>query len=208
MIDKDYSDISSRLAVEGVPVGAIARSLAITPADTRTLLDDALACGNITEIPPADWPPSSQRAARAPLLTGKQTNPANFLLTCKHLFKLTTLEASFLRVLLLNKRAEKEKLHHVVETLRLSRASRPDSYEETDPKMVDVVICHLRKKMKPYAKITTLWGDGYFIESDGRQSLLDKINNGEPANDNDPAAGRDTPGNGRPSEDKGGPSVA
>jgi hypothetical protein len=208
MIDKDYNDVSARLAVEGVPVGAIARALAITPAEARELLENAIACGNITEVPPADWPPTSLRGARTSLLTGKTTKPADFLLNCKHMFKLTTLEASFLRVLLLNKRAEKDKLHHVVENLRAQRATRPDSSEETDPKMVDVVICHLRRKLKGIIKITTLWGDGYFIEDAERKALLDRINTiGEPANDNALAEDRHSPADGPGKQDKGGPSV-
>lgn len=188
MIDKDYADVSAALAVEGVPVGAIARALAITPSQARELLQDALACGNITEIPPADWPPVSLRGARTSLLTGRNSNPTDFLLSCKHLFKLTTLEASFLRVLLINKRAEKDKLHHVVENLRSQRATRPDNSEETDPKMVDVVICHLRRKLRGVTKIVTLWGDGYFIEEPERKKLMAHINStGEPANDNSPS---------------------
>ena len=72
-------------------------------------------------------------------------------------------------VLLKREEADKETLHFVIETQRALRRTRPDSVETTDPKMVDVVICKLRKKLRPLGiNIQTLWGHGYYIDSDGR----------------------------------------
>jgi hypothetical protein len=85
----------------------------------------------------------------------------------------TKLMASFMMVLLKREEADKAVLHRVIEAQRASRTSRPDSTEETDPKMVDVVICNLRKKLKPYGlTIQTLWGHGYYIDAEGRKSAL------------------------------------
>ena len=75
-------------------------------------------------------------------------------------------------VLLKREEADKETLHFVIETQRALRRTRPDSVESTDVKMVDVVICKLRKKLKLVnAKIDTLWGHGYYLDEKSRDTI-------------------------------------
>jgi len=58
-------------------------------------------------------------------------------------------------------------MHQIVEQ---RRATRIDVDDETDVKIVDVVICNLRKRLKPFAiKIDTVWGCGYHLKPAFRQ---------------------------------------
>jgi DNA-binding winged helix-turn-helix (wHTH) protein len=73
-------------------------------------------------------------------------------------------------VLLKRDEADKDTLHYVIETQRALRRSRLNNSETTDPKMVDVVICKLRKKLKPLGiNIKTLWGRGYYLNEESRK---------------------------------------
>jgi hypothetical protein len=92
---------------------------------------------------------------------------------CRHILHLTNLEAGFLGVLLRTLFAEKDKLHAVIESQRAARPLRPlNSSEVTDPKMVDVMICKLRKKLTPHGIVVrTSWGKGYFLD----QTVKDAI---------------------------------
>ena len=79
---------------------------------------------------------------------------------------MTRLQANFMLVLLKREEADKDTLHHVIESQRAIRRNQPDNPESTDPKMVDVVICNLRKRLRSYfdaghETIKTLWGHGY-----------------------------------------------
>lgn len=50
-------------------------------------------------------------------------------------------------------------------------ALRPD--EEPQPKIVDVFICKLRKKIEPLGiRIDTLWGRGYVLRVDGKPQIV------------------------------------
>lgn len=49
---------------------------------------------------------------------------------------------------------------------------RNSGKDEAEPKIVDVFICKIRKKLKPFGvDIETLWGTGYFIGVDGKKKL-------------------------------------
>jgi hypothetical protein len=68
----------------------------------------------------------------------------------------------------------------VIEQQRAIRRNQPDNPDQTDEKMVDVVICNLRKRLRSYwpaghEVIKTLWGHGYFVEKADRELALDKI---------------------------------
>jgi len=181
--------IAARLANEGIPVNVIARGLEVPAADVRLSLDDALASGRITEMPAADWPPTARRADHLPPHIAAARD-SDLVTSFMRSFKLTKLMASFMLVLVKREEADKATLHRVIESQRAQRTSRPNNSEETDPKMVDVVICNLRKKLKPFAlTINTLWGRGYYLDNQGRQRALALIereveNVREPANDN------------------------
>ena len=53
-----------RLAIEGVPVAAIARSIAAPSEDVWPVLREALGRGEIAVLPRADWPPNTPRENR------------------------------------------------------------------------------------------------------------------------------------------------
>ena len=121
-------------------------------------------------MPKDDWPPSQRRADRLPAILPYEMTEKEMLFACQRALRLTRLEASFMMVLLKKNSADKDTLHHVVEQQREARRTRPDTSDPTDPKMVDVVICKLRKKLTPHGIIiTTLWGRGYYIDEQGRQ---------------------------------------
>jgi len=176
-IPKELGIISARLAVEGVPISAIARAVGLPSADVRETLEHHLDIGTITEMPVADWPPTARRADRLPSFMAKEPEKIQ-LFSCQRALGLTRLEAGFILVLLKREEADKDTLHYVIETQRAMRRTRPDKQEEVDPKMVDVIICKLRKKMKPLGiNILTLWGHGYYLEEAGRdkiENLLDR----------------------------------
>lgn len=153
-------------ANEGVPVCAIARIVAIPAEEVYQVLNDAKAVGQIADLPKADWPPGTRVIDRIPSLPLPSDDDLSFM--CKRTFKLTGLEAGFLVVLLKHKQVEKTRLHNIVEQQRMTRQSQPNEMEATDPKMVDVMICKLRKKLKVVdkdLKIETIWGGGYYIET-------------------------------------------
>jgi hypothetical protein len=184
-----HAQIAIRLANEGIPVNVIARGLETPAADVRVCLVDALSAGRITEMPAADWPPTARRADHLPPHIAAARD-SDLITAFMRTFRLTKLMASFMLVLVKREEADKMTLHRVIEAQRATRANRPNNPEETDPKMVDVVICNLRKKLKPFGlTINTLWGRGYYLDPKDRQSVLASVEREvdhvrEPANDN------------------------
>lgn len=171
------SAITVRAANEGVPIGAIARIVQVPFEVVTQHLKDALACGKIGELPKPDWPPAQKWAARLPSIP-RTAHPEDTEFLCKRVFKLTKLEAAFMMVLLRHDVIEKEKLHGVIEEQRAKRPLRPDTQEATDPKMVDVIICKLRKKLKAVDQsfvLTTSWGSGYYFEAGIKQAIFEAI---------------------------------
>jgi hypothetical protein len=167
-LEPTFALIASRLAIEGVPVCAIARALQKASADVGETLRYHIEIGTITELPKWDWPPTSRRADRLPSSV-KHLPESSVVMSLERLLKLTPLEASFMLVFLKRDEVDKETLHHVIETQRALRRSRPNTSEPTDPKMVDVIICKMRTKFRPYKiQIKTLWGSGYYLADDGR----------------------------------------
>lgn len=169
-----YRHIIHGLAHEGVPVRAIARVTAISFGDVYEVLEDALADGQIIEIPQVDWPPLEARSGRRPMFSGDIPLP-DMLLGFQRVLHLTPLEANFLALLLRRDEVDKDTLHGVVEHQREQRRHRPDKSEPTDKKIVDVIICKLRKKLPVDVSIVTIWGRGYFIDEAGRQRAKELI---------------------------------
>lgn len=180
-IDKDHALIAVRLALEGIPVAAIARGLLKPSTDVRDTLQYHLDIGSLSEMPASDWPPTARRADRLPSFLSSVPESVQ-LNSCQRALNLTGLEAGFMLVLLKRDEADKETLHYVIETQRSLRRTRPNNSESTDPKMVDVVICKLRKKLKPLnIYIRTLWGKGYYLDEESRQNI-DRVLKGSQAN--------------------------
>lgn len=166
--------IANQLADEGVPVGAIARSINIPFADVSKFLQKSVVAGKIIQVPKADWPVDkhSTRDTRLPqfdLFTGY--NEEMLLLTLIRIYKVSKLQAAFFGALLRRKEVTRQALHEIIESRR-----SPDA-DETEEKMVDVVICNLRKRLKPHHLIIkTIWSAGYYIETDQRRQVRDTLN--------------------------------
>lgn len=168
--------IAIRLADEGIPVMVIARGLKQPSDKVRESLHDAVHSGAIAEIPKEDWPPTAKKGDRLPVSSNTKMSDDDLVFHCMKVFKVTRLQASVLIVLIKREKADKETLHSAIELRRRSRQNKPSNMDETDPKMVDVVICNLRKRLKPFdVFIKTLWGTGYYIEHPYRVRALELI---------------------------------
>lgn len=179
-----HSQIAVRAANEGIPVKAIARIIECPSADVYSVLEDEKAKGSIVDLPQADWPANAKRGDRLPTqaVSGVSHLPERDLqMAFQQVLRLTTLEAALLVTLLRHDRVDKEKLHHNVEQQRALRSTRPDRLEPTEPKMVDVMICKLRKKLRGLDErfeIKTIWGSGYYVETEVRELLFARLNAG------------------------------
>ncbi len=179
ILPPDLSPIAGRLANEGVPIAVMARAFLLSAGQVRNTLAEHLANGTISELPRDDWPPTSRRADHLPSQLAKEQDD-HLLTACMRAFNITKLQASFMLVLIKRDEADKDTLHHVIESQRAIRRNQPDNPDATDPKMVDVVVCNLRKRLRSYwppghETIKTLWGHGYFVEKIDRDLALDKI---------------------------------
>lgn len=166
MLPSPLHQISVNAANEGIPVAAIARVIQCPLDETYDSLKAARDMGSIADLPRADWPPGTRINDRLPNVSLPADGDLAFM--CARAFKLTALEAGFMVSLLKHRQVEKSRLHGIVEHQRNTRQAQPDRMEATDPKMVDVMICKLRKKLKTVDadfQIKTLWGSGYFIEA-------------------------------------------
>lgn len=160
------------LAYEGVPIGAIARSLRVPSDEVRTVLQGAVASGRITEMPRSDWPPNAPRANRVPGLPAANVTDDTVLLNLGRLFKVTPQQARLFLALLKRREVVRAQLHEASK----SRAFGPDE-EDTDKKIVDVVICKLRKKLKVFGiEIETMWAWGYGLNPEHRQRAIQLLN--------------------------------
>jgi hypothetical protein len=158
--------VAIRMADEGIPIQAIARVMKVPSEDFRHVLKDAVSAGRLVELPAEDWPPATPRALRTP--TRKAPRPANdnrpgeddeiLILHLSKLFRTTRLQSTVLLRLMRRSICTKQMIHDAVEDNR----GNPD--EPTSEKIVDVVVCHIRKKLKPFGlALRTLHGQGYHM---------------------------------------------
>jgi len=179
MNEQLFAPIWARLANDGVPIAVMARGFERGSEVIRESLETSLADGVISEMPRDDWPPTARRADHLPSQLAKEQDD-HLLTACMRAFNITKLQSSFMLVLLKRDEADKDTLHHVIESQRAIRRNQPDNPDTTDPKMVDVVICNLRKRLRPYfpsghETIRTLWGHGYYMERVDRDLAMAKI---------------------------------
>lgn len=81
---------------------------------------------------------------------------------------LTPAEATLLGALVARERCSKEILLEASRTSGLGYRR-----DEVEPKIVDVFICKLRRKLDPFGiQVRTLWGHGYAIDVADRDRLL------------------------------------
>jgi two-component system cell cycle response regulator CtrA len=157
------------MADEGIPVRAIARAIGTPSNDVYFILRDALAAGTIVEMPRDDWPVGTARSARVVFNGTILEKDEDLKIACARFFKASPLEAAMLTLMLRRDHVTKNQLHSVIETNRANGQGK----EATDPKMVDVLICKLRKKIKPHdIFIETMWGMGYTISKQCREHAV------------------------------------
>lgn len=168
----NHIDAMVRLADEGIPVRAIARSLKTPSDEVYEHLKDAIHQGKIVELPRDDWPPGSSRATRSIFNGTILENEDALKCAIARVFKASRLEGAMLAMMLKRDQTTKEQLHGVVEQNR----PFPGTKEMTDIKMVDVIICKLRKKLRDHeVLIETVWGIGYLISAKHRDRCVDLL---------------------------------
>lgn len=166
-LNADTAKVAANLAHEGVPIRAIARALKQSTDAVREAINEAVSRGSIVSAPKEDWTATVSKDNRSPELLKPKVNEEDLTRSLKRMFKVTPLQAALLGVLLTKDQVSKDMLHQVIEARRKHKA------EETDPKMVDVVICNLRKKVKPYGVlVVTIWSCGYYMEPALRKKVL------------------------------------
>lgn len=148
-----------RMAAEGIPISAIARVAEVTPALARVTIQGAKARGHIAQMPPEEWanPLKIERSSRD-LASDELTALADSLRP----LKLTATEALIAAALMLNGLLTRSELKAV---------ACPN--QSVQPKIVDVYVCKMRKKLQPYgAAVETLWGRGYRMDDVSRLKLM------------------------------------
>jgi DNA-binding winged helix-turn-helix (wHTH) protein len=175
----NWHPVAVRLADEGIPVAAIARSVGAPSADVRTVLHQAIIKSEILQMPREDWPLHTSRSERT---TGANPRVSlsdpTIVLQLMRAYSITGSEAQLLSVLMRRPEVLTEALHQSLQ--------KPDR-EETEIKIIAVLICKLRQKLKQHhIYIRTIWGKGYFLDPDGRKLIFEKL--GIPASEG-PEAG-------------------
>jgi hypothetical protein len=161
------ADIAVSLADEGVPVRAIARSIRLPGEDVYELLKAAIDAGRLIELPKDDWPPGARNNRSQAEKRVLSYSDETLHLACANRFKLTRLQAVVFVAMLRRGEASKTYLHNAIEN------NRDDNADPTDQKMVDVVVCHIRRKLKDNnVNIDTIWGVGYAMRVDARNHAL------------------------------------
>jgi len=157
-----------RLADEGIPVRAIARGLKV-PSDTLyDALREALEEGRICELPRDDWPPGSARSQRAIYAGTILENEDQLQMICARVFKTTKQQSAVVAVLIKRREITKAQVHIILQENRPASNHAP-----TDEKMVDVVMFHIRKKLKVHeVPIDTIWGTGYAMPAVHRDRAI------------------------------------
>lgn len=164
-----------RAADEGVPIGAIKRifKMVVETMDIRELLHSAVTAGRLIAMPREDWPPAISRDDRFPTVPKHDfgIDDADLVLKLAKKFHTTKLESRILVVVLRRGHASREQLHDVVES------NRGNPAETTQEKIVDVVVCKLRKKLVPLGlKLRTVHSLGYEMSVEDRQKIWELVN--------------------------------
>jgi hypothetical protein len=160
-----------RMALEGIPVRAAARCTKFPSDKVRDVLLEAFSLGTIAQMPRDDWSPLLTRDKRVPEYAKTGVDDALLILNVVRLFGVTQQQACLLLVLIKRREVTRKMLHAVIES------RRPHPKVETEPKIVDVVICKLRKKLEPLGlRIETVWSCGYFMSEEHRKTAMGMLN--------------------------------
>ena len=156
------------LADEGIPLRAISRALAVSSTEVYDLVQEAIEAGKLVERPKDDWPPHT-RLQRTPQFI-RSLDDDTKLFSCMNLFKISRTQAVVLLALMARPYAPRPYLHLALQQFR------HDTAHETEIKMVDVVVCHLRKRLKAFdITIETVWGAGYHLTEESRDTIQNAL---------------------------------
>jgi hypothetical protein len=157
-----------RMADEGVPVSVIARTMKKDRSDVELVLHEAKDAGKIIALPRADWSPTSSRDNRAVEIS-QQSSADEILLSIMRAFNLSGGEAAVFTALYRRDHGTKLQLHNA------SKRNNPD--KDTEPKIVDVYICKIRRKLAKQGHkdivIETMWGKGYHLNKIAKQKIAE-----------------------------------
>lgn len=168
--DPTKADIALRLAEERIPISAIGRAIQV-PSDTVCeALKWFIADGKLLSLPRYDWHPSPA-GTRQIIETIRGYSDRELQMACVRVFNITPLQGAFLALFLRRNEVTKEHLHRIIEGQR-----RPSAEETTDVKMVDVIVCHLRRNLRVHGfVIKTIWAQGYYMLPEHRKAAQDMI---------------------------------
>ncbi|MGA0564154.1 helix-turn-helix domain-containing protein [Ancylobacter sp. VNQ12] len=155
-----------RLADEGVPLSAIGRAVRRPYAEVHAIVVEAREAGHLVAIPPSDWPIGSRRDSRVPestkIILGEMYQMMTALM---RLYGLQPNEAKILAALVKHPDRTKASLHAVI-----------DDDRKSGPKIIDVYICRMRKKLRPKGiVIETVWGRGVMLPPAARSTILKEV---------------------------------
>jgi predicted Rossmann fold nucleotide-binding protein DprA/Smf involved in DNA uptake len=169
-IGRFLTEFCERMAQEGIPVAVIARTVQRPIEKVYLCLHQAKQIGRIAELPRPDWPPSSRFNERAPALASFKSFDNDLLMLLMQHFDLSRQRASVLLALLRRISCTREQLNKV-----LKETSR-DAVKDTNPKMLDVVMHHVRGRLKQRdLYINTIRDGGYSLSDHVRSSIYDII---------------------------------
>ena len=151
-------------ARQGVAISTIARALVVGETQVRNACERALESGELLRLPPESA--DDQRSAtyteithlrgkvakQAALLREIRLSPMTIAEGLGSCFKLTRKEAAIVATLMQHGRVSKERLYF---------ALYGQSDDPPDPKIIDVFVCKIRKKLPEGVEIKTIWGAGY-----------------------------------------------
>ena len=155
------------LAYEGVPQRAIARALQLPANEVGEVVADAVARGIIVRPSESEWP-QGPRAPRHPAFAGPPIDEGALLAAAQSL-ALTKTQAALFLALVWRKFCTNEILHGIIDSRRRTHST------STDRKIVGVMICSIRKRLRGRYTIQTVQGSGYFIQDDDRRRAAGQL---------------------------------
>lgn len=160
-----YRHVAVRMADEGIPIAAIARVLKRRFDDVESTLKEAIEASELIDLPRSEWSRSVTKAEREPERVRRPVSES----IINDMMVVIGVSAQLARVLAVLLRRDVAMKPTIIAALY--------QYEgAVNPKIVDVLICHLRKKLRPLdINIETVWGRGYRLDRENRQRLLDYI---------------------------------
>jgi hypothetical protein len=150
---EEAHEIAIRLADEGVPLGAIARSVQLPSEELRRHLCLARDAGRLISLPRPDWPPGYPREERAVELSRQIVSDREALaMAARQMFDLTPIEADLFLLLLQPGMIRRDVM--------------------TSTRTTHVHVHRLRKHLSPFGlHIGTLYGAGYKLYPDRRRAM-------------------------------------